>query len=1709
MKYLQRFGETRLDGGYIVPTPGVSVVAFTGDRFKVTAANGLYREKAHKILALRTAHGRLLKVTGIHKLLSLTENGLEWVKAGELRPGSYIGAPREIDYPASNAISPEDAYFLGLYVAEGSYSTGISNSNRRIVRWLENYIRNRFGYEPTALPDRSGWDVFLRSPTETWLGELHGTTAATKYVPQQVLDGSIEIVKAFLAGYIDGDGYISESRGLEITTKSKRLAEELTYLLGRVGVHGSFRGKTVKGETYYRLYINRNWLNLLDDLPVKAKRITCNPLLDMRIMPSQLAVYLRNVYRETVGGGRGCRKKRFGKDHDWKVSRQILTRNRFSHKVRISYKVFEEIYNLFNSELSILNRIREELKEFSDRDFRSIDRLIPFPLTTICRKLGLARTTLNNYRWRGLPKDDAKRKAIQMSLMKEVNCRHQKLLAAVQMMQLVEKFQWDLIESVQEIQYNDYVYDFYVPEGNTFIGGNMPTLLHNSIMCHQLAVDVQLPVERGGLNGGALYIDTEQSLPYDEPILVSKSTGYDLMPIGELVEQSLKNAKKVEVLNGTSMTSENPFDYYAVSFDPKDLKIRTFKITGFFKHPPKKTFRVTLSSGRSVRVTEHHNFFRLDEKGGLSPVSTSSLRPGNMIAVAGAIPQSATPYSLNLAKLLKAGSRQDDFIVYGGKKFEGWIQAQRLTITEVVSNLGYAKNSIYNFKPNWADRRLLPLSVFKILIDKVGSEVLEELRISGRGKRNALPVILGLSDEFLRILGLYVAEGCTAKGNHNVIITTTSEKIRRLVESFGRAYNLTVRRSKRDLIITSKVLYQLLPSLVGSGAHNKHVPSFVFDLDKSLVKSFLEGYMLGDGTVRPNRSEGYTTSRRLANDLLYLFLKLGIAARVYLSRKASFGDKRKRSLIYAVHWSPAPTKETQLRMLPNTNCEVGLLLRNVRQELGVSHVAYGPHWNYALHVETGNPVKHVSRRELSILMEPLKKYGRTETLNILERLLDSDVWFDSVVAVNENKVEPVYDIEVRPDNEEIENFVGGFGGIILHNTFRPEWVVRMAEHLNLDPDETAKNIIYCEAYNSDHQMLLLDKADKVIKDNNIRLIVIDSLTAHFRSEYLGREMLAERQQKLNSHMHRLVRLARAFNAAAVVTNQVMAKPDQFFAMAVEAVGGHVVAHTCLHPDTLVQMADGALVKIKNVHNPMSVKAIDLSGDLKMKEGRCSDVFTTRLDYIYDVKTENYQIKASPNHRFFKLEGLKVKETMARDLRAGDYVASVRKIDVKGSLQPLPHLRIKRFFRLSEEGRRAIKQKAKSVDIEREDLASKLRLSPRHLRKILNQGYPIGEDKLDIVAEILGLPAEKLRREAELHHSLKCRDIKASRYLTESLSQVIGYMLGDGHCYSRCVRIREERLDVLRRYRALFKEVFGISGRIRKVSKKHCYELNVNSLDIAVFLKQLLSSPLDLISRSTESCVASFIKGFADAEGSVSDWVYISQKDKALLEAVQMLLLRLGITSGIERGTNCYTLRIAEGASVRKFRDNIGFSSFEKTRKLNDIINDHKCAEGSDLIPVRPETLWNLIREFGTPPSKLLKHKENACITRRKLREIFQTLSRTRNFKKRPLQVREQVEALEKLADSPLGWQRIRRIQPIKIEEPVYDVTIPEYANFIANGILVHNSHTRVFIRRTASGPVRIARLVSSPYLPEGERIFKITENGIEDITEEDEVKRRR
>jgi len=143
---------------------------------------------------------------------------------------------------------------------------------------------------------------------------------------------------------------------------------------------------------------------------------------------------------------------------------------------------------------------------------------------------------------------------------------------------------------------------------------------------------------------------------------------------------------------------------------------------------------------------------------------------------------------------------------------------------------------------------------------------------------------------------------------------------------------------------------------------------------------------------------------------------------------------------------------------------------------------------------------------------------------------------------------------------------GGAEGIAVYidgeGSFRPERVMQFAKGFGLDPLETLKNVKVARAFNSDHQMLLAEKVeDLIVKEGlPVKLVIIDSLTSHFRTEFLGRGQLADRQQKLNKHMHVLSKLATMHNLCVYVTNQVMAKPDTFFGDPTTAIGGNIVGH---------------------------------------------------------------------------------------------------------------------------------------------------------------------------------------------------------------------------------------------------------------------------------------------------------------------------------------------------------------------------------------------------------------------------------------------------------------------------------------------------------------------------------------------------------------------
>lgn len=142
---------------------------------------------------------------------------------------------------------------------------------------------------------------------------------------------------------------------------------------------------------------------------------------------------------------------------------------------------------------------------------------------------------------------------------------------------------------------------------------------------------------------------------------------------------------------------------------------------------------------------------------------------------------------------------------------------------------------------------------------------------------------------------------------------------------------------------------------------------------------------------------------------------------------------------------------------------------------------------------------------------------------------------------------------------------GGLGSTVAYidteNTFSKEKIKRIAKRFGLDSKKVLSQIYHARIYSSDHQSQMIQKAETLCKTRNVRLIVVDSLMALLRSEYVGIGMLARRQSFLNNMIHALSRVAETYNCAILLTNQVSTKMMGMFS-ADDAIGGNIVAHGC-------------------------------------------------------------------------------------------------------------------------------------------------------------------------------------------------------------------------------------------------------------------------------------------------------------------------------------------------------------------------------------------------------------------------------------------------------------------------------------------------------------------------------------------------------------------
>ena len=160
---------------------------------------------------------------------------------------------------------------------------------------------------------------------------------------------------------------------------------------------------------------------------------------------------------------------------------------------------------------------------------------------------------------------------------------------------------------------------------------------------------------------------------------------------------------------------------------------------------------------------------------------------------------------------------------------------------------------------------------------------------------------------------------------------------------------------------------------------------------------------------------------------------------------------------------------------------------------------------------------------------------------------------------------------------------GGMNSGVIYidteGTFRPERVEQIARSRGLDHRQILKSIAVCKVYNSSHLELIVKDLGRYVNDFNAKLVIIDGIISLHRAEFAGRGTLADRQQRLNSMLHKVIRLAEIFNIAVVITNQVQSSPDTFFGDPTKAAGGNVVAHSSTYRIYLRKSGENRLAKM--------------------------------------------------------------------------------------------------------------------------------------------------------------------------------------------------------------------------------------------------------------------------------------------------------------------------------------------------------------------------------------------------------------------------------------------------------------------------------------------------------------------------------------------------
>ena len=506
------------------------------------------------------------------------------------------------------------------------------------------------------------------------------------------------------------------------------------------------------------------------------------------------------------------------------------------------------------------------------------------------------------------------------------------------------------------------------------------------------------------------------------------------------------------------------------------------------------------------------------------------------------------------------------------------------------------------------------------------------------------------------------------------------------------------------------------------------------------------------------------------------------------------------------------------------------------------------------------------------------------------------------------------------------------------------------------------------------------------------------------------------------------------------------------------MAGNVGLGHCLHPDTLVQLADGRVKRIADMDDVEEVASLDLA-TFTVVSRKAFKSSHPAPRHLLRVRTDSTGLLCTEAHKMMVARDGAIIQTPASQLLEGDLLILPKMLTIEGRSRPLNEVSSRRYVRPSREWtdglRTALEARHQSIP----KAARRCEVACSYMDHLVRGDRTVLEEVARRVSRIYGLGRNGLQPVSHSHANY----VRFPKRTSPTLMQLVGYLRGDGHIRAEGVRVREEDERLLQYYQRCFLELFGIQGKIVKVGWANAYELTVNS----VALGRWFSSNFDFGSPDflvrlgglPDEEVAGFIRGLFDAEGCVNvaaHQIAVTMTDESVIRAVQALLVRFRVHSSIhsvkkenKAWSDSFGLYISGHENISGFLRRISSTSGRKLRGLF-IVGRETEPDRTGREITMPYTKKEL-RQFQAPRGVVHYLKRDEYPTRATVGKLIELLSS-----------REEGLALEsvlrRFATSGVYFERIASVTAVESEaDVVYDLQVDGTENFLANGMFTHNS----------------------------------------------------